>query len=255
MMGGVIASVTAFGIHQLTDIPAMMPAVALSGLLALVLAVAPWSPMPMIAGWKRHAYSWGITLLWLLVLVTGVWSTAIYRNYVSILRDGLESETFRSAAENMQVVIDADPSLALYHLEQGELFGLAASRGDLEAAREGVASYQRSISLEPNYAVAWANVAALHWQLGEPEQGIEAMRRAVDLAPRSWELAFNLGVFLEVAGETDRATEVYELVFSSLYPCASPRPPEWEDTPLRRGVLAHAPPCVMMKRQGIQSLS
>ncbi len=238
MMGGVFASVTAFGVHQLTDIPAMMPAVALSGLLALVLAVAPLSPTPMIAGWKRLTYSWGIPLLCLAVLVTGFWSTAIYREYVSLLRDGLQSENFRSAAENMQPVIDADPSLALYHLEQGELFGLAASRGDLDAAREGIAAYERFIALEPNYAVAWANKAALHWQLGEQEQGIEAMQRAVDLAPRSWQLAFNLGVYLEVAGDTDKAKEVYEQVFFTLYPCSSPIPPEWEDTPLRREVLA-----------------
>jgi tetratricopeptide (TPR) repeat protein len=138
----------------------------------------------------------------------------------------------------MQTVIDADPALALYHLEQGELFGLAASRGDLDAAREGIAALERFIGLEPNYAVAWANKAALHWQLGEQEQAIEAMQHAVDLAPMSWELVYNLGVYLEVAGETDRATEIYEKVFFSLYPCASPKPPEWEDTALRREVLA-----------------
>jgi putative inorganic carbon (HCO3(-)) transporter len=238
MMGGVIASVMAFGVHQLTDIPAMMPAVALSGLLALVLAVAPWSAMPMKAGWKERAYVWGVTLACFAVLVTGFWSTAIYKEYVSLLRDGIQSENFRSAAEGMQAVIDADSGLALYHLEQGELFGLAASRGDLDAAREGVSAYERFIELEPNYAVAWANVAALHWQLGEQERGIEAMQRAVDLAPMSWELAYNLGVYLEVAAETDRAREVYERVFFSLYPCTSPKPPEWEDTALRRDVLA-----------------
>jgi hypothetical protein len=172
------------------------------------------------------------------VLVTGFWSTAIYKGYVSILRDGVQSGNFRSAAENMQAMINADPSLAIYHLEQGELFGLAASRSDLEAARNGISAYERFIALEPNYAVAWANKAALHWQLGEQAQGIEAIQRAVELAPRSWELAFNLAVYLEVAGETGRAREVYQTAFFSLYPCTSPIPPEWEDTPLRREILA-----------------
>ncbi len=236
MTEGAIASVTAFGVHQLTDIPAMMPAVALSGLLALALAVAPLSPAPVLR-WQKRASPLGIAALWLLLLGTGYWSAGVYREYVAVLRDGSRSHNFRVAAERLQSVIEADPSLALYYLEQGELFGLAAYGGDLQAAREGVAAYDRFIAIEPSYAVAWANKAALHWQLGEREQAIEAMQRAVELAPRSWELAFNLGMYLEAAGETDSAREIYERVFFTLYPCL-PTPPEWEETPLRREVLA-----------------
>jgi O-antigen ligase/tetratricopeptide (TPR) repeat protein len=231
MTAGFIAAAVAFGVHHLTDIPAMMPAMALSGLLVLVLAVVPLSLEPVQRKIQQRLFSLGAVLLWGGLFATGYWSTNIYTEYLSEMRYASENHDFVTAAQRLQSVIDADPSLALYHLEQGELFGLAASTGDLDAASQGIAAYDRFIALEPFYAVAWANKGALQWQLGEQESAINTMGRAVDLAPRSWELIVNLGTYLDLSGNDTQAQSVYEQALA-INPCALDHL-NWERTPIK----------------------
>lgn len=231
MLAGAAAGVVAFGVHQLTDVPAMMPAIALTGLIALVLAVAPAQPQPMMAKWRLVGHPAGVTALWVLILVSGFWSSRIYSDYVAALRLATAEGDYRGAAERLQPVINADPNLSLYHLEQGFLYGMAAAEGDADAARAGHAAYERFLALDPGYALGWANLAALRGKLGEAERALEAWVRAAELDPEIWPYAFNLGQAAEAAGEPARAEAAYRDVLR-VYPDAILYP-EWDDSALR----------------------
>lgn len=231
MLAGAAAGVVAFGVHQLTDVPAMMPAIALTGLIALVLAMAPAQPQPMAAKWRLVGHPVGVTALWVLILVSGWWSSRVYGDYVAALRVATVSGDYRGAAERLQPVINADPNLSLYHLEQGFLYGMAAAKGDADAARAGSAAYERFLALDPGYALAWANLAALRGELGGTELALEVWARAAELDPEIWPYAFNLGQAAEAAGDPARAEAAYRDVLR-LYPDAVLYP-EWGDSALR----------------------
>lgn len=216
---GAISAVVAFGVHQLTDIPAMTPAVALAGLVALALVMIPVHAVSVQTTWLKAGHPIAVAGLWLLLLVTGFWSSAQYQQYVDALQYASQTRDFRGAAARLQSIIDADPGLPLYDKEQGLLLGLAAYEGDVDAARQGVEVYERFLSREPGYAIAWANLAALQWQLGEREAGVEAMRRAVELAPESWQLAVNLANYEQGLGNRDAANAAYDHVIK-IYPDA-----------------------------------
>jgi tetratricopeptide (TPR) repeat protein len=82
-------------------------------------------------------------------------------------------------------------------MQQAFLYGMAASGGDADAAQKAIAAYRRFLEMEPYHAASWANLGALYWQLDQEAEAIAAMKRAVELAPHSWQLAFNLGDFAE----------------------------------------------------------
>ncbi len=231
MLAGAMAAVVAFAVHQLTDVPAMMPAIALTGLVALVLAVAPAEPQPVTAAWRRVGQPVAVSGLWAVLLLLGWWSGQVYEDYYAALKYAADTGDYRGGAERLQPVINADPNLSLYHLQQGFLLGMAANDGDMDAAREAAAAYQRFLDLDPGYALGWANLAALKWQLGEREGAKEAMSRAAELDPEIWQYDVNLGMYAEATGDAGTAEAAYRQALTInpdivLYP-------EWRQSPLR----------------------
>jgi putative inorganic carbon (HCO3(-)) transporter len=246
MLSGAIAAVVGFGVHHLIDTPAMMPAIALTGLLALALALAPTEPIPVSAKWRLSSQSIGIVALWLVLLGTGFWSSTIYSHYMAILSQAVTTEDYRAAADSLQSVIETDPSMALYIQQQAFLYGMAASEGDNEAASKGVETYRQFLALEPYHAPSWANLASLHWQLGQQQEATSAMEKAVEFAPEAWQLSFNLATYYEETGRVDEAREIYERIWS---PCN--QYPEWQATELRREVLEGRAGNCLQTRMGI----
>lgn len=178
-----IAAVVGFGVHHLVDMPAMMPTIALTGLLALVLATEPIEPQPVTLRVRRVGHIGALGVLWIGLIVSGLWSSGVYRQYIGVLQDAVRDGDYAEAARRLQPVIDADPSLVIYHMEQGFLYGMAAVDGDVEYIRAGIAAYERFLEAETGHAVSWANVAALHWQRGDRDRAVFAMSTAVVLAP------------------------------------------------------------------------
>ncbi len=218
-----IAAVIGFAVHQLTDIPAMLPAIALTGLLALALAVAPLRLSPVQTGWRRLTHSLGVTALCSALLLTGLWNAIIYNNYVSGLRYGLESGDYRGAADRVESVIAADSGLALYYKEQAFLYGMAAVAGDDTAAQLGLASYQQLIARDPANALAYANMASLYRFLGDSQEAVDAMGEALERAPESWQFALNLARYAEAAGDQNVSILAYDRLLreypdAALYP-------------------------------------
>jgi O-antigen ligase len=212
-------AVMAFAVHQLLDVPAMMPAIALCGLLALALLMTPLRPTPMTAKWQKYGLGIGFIALWAVLLVSAVWENQLYIRYVDALDKAATRHDYAGAAAQLQTVIDADPTLSFNYMQQGFLYGMAASGGDLESAQKGAAAYERFVALEPNYASAWANLGGLYWQLGEREKALAAMQRAAELAPKSWQLWANLSQYASALGRQDLSAEAYQQM-ADVYPDA-----------------------------------
>ncbi len=245
MLMGAAGGVLAFGVHHLTDLPAMMPAIALTGLLALALLVAP-EKQEFTAEKRqkeeeftteaqrksREGYDWvrdasraravGIVALWAALLVSGLWSSRVNGDYVNALRAAVGQGDYRGAAAQLDAVIAADPALSLYHYQRAFLLGMAAHAGDEAALREAIAGFEDFTRLDPGYSAAWANLAALRWEAGEREAAYADMRRAWELNVQDWRLALNLAQYASEMGDAAAIGWVAEVLReypdASLYP-------------------------------------
>ncbi len=229
-----IAAFAGFATHQMLDLPAMMPTIALVALITLVIAVAPGESAVEV-GMLSSRRAWQPILLAvgaLALVISGVWSAANNSRYVAILTDANASKAFHAAADQLQALANTDPDFALYPEQQGILLGLAAAAGDPAAVQAGVERFERFTTLEPDYANGWANLAALHAALGEDQAAVDAMQHAVDLAPSSWSLVYRYGVYAEAAGDNDTARQAYQAALDLGHDVALI--PGWGDSVLRR---------------------
>ncbi len=226
-----IAAFAGFAAHQMLDLPAMMPTIALVALMSLLIAVVPGESATEAPTARRAWQPWLIAFGGAALLIAGVWSAVSYQRYVSILTDANSSQDFRAAADQLQPLADADPDFALYPEQQGILLGLAAAAGDPTAASAGVERFERFTALDPDYANGWANLAALHAALGDYPAAVTAMRHAADLAPMSWSLLYRYGVYAEAAGDDATARQAYQAALDLGHDVALI--PGWGDSPLR----------------------
>lgn len=241
-LAGALAASMGYGFHHLVDLPAMMPLIALVGLLALSVATAPLDPIPARVGWRQQGPPRLVALLLAALLVSGVWSASIYDSYDAAIRHVLADDApvrdYRGGAQRMQAAVDADPSLALYHSQQGYLYALAAlENGDDSALPSAIRAYERLTELEPGYAVGWANLGAVYWAAGDPVAALAAFENAVQAAPDSLALWFNLGLHAEQAGDESLARRAYTQALDA----QTQLWPEWQATPLRREIAATLP--------------
>jgi putative inorganic carbon (HCO3(-)) transporter len=233
----IIAATTAASavvLHQLFDVTLLLPSVAFTALLAFVVATAPVSPAPLSVG-RGRLQSAGIAALGLVLLVSGLWDTRAHAAYASVLASEPVSG-LAATADTLKALSQDDPDFAPSYALQGLLYGLAANdTADADTlVAQSIAAYERFVTLEPNYAPAWANLGALYLEQGDVEQAIVAMRRATALAPDAAALHFRLGVYLEDAGEDAAASEAYARAVR-LSPALADTP-LWGNSPLHASV-------------------
>jgi O-antigen ligase len=230
-----IAAFAGIAAHHMVDVPAMMPALALTALLILALLTSPAETANM-----EHpipSYRWQPLLLAafsLALLASGIWSTFSYREYIGAMSDGIARDAYRDAATRVKNLAENDPALAVYAQQAGLLFGFAAEQGDTDAISAGIVEFRRYTELEPSYSSGWANLAALYSEAGETELAAETMQRAVSLAGESWSLNYHYGVYAEAAGQPETAQQAYETAFA--YNNTLMFLPEWESSPVRQAV-------------------
>jgi putative inorganic carbon (HCO3(-)) transporter len=235
LMTGALMAVFGFGIHHLTDTPAMMPVIALIGLISLVLATVESSPMTITNSARSIGQTATLSALWIVLIATGFWSSLVYADYNTALKYALSGEhqgEYREAAVLMQSAVDADPNLALYHSQQGYLYGLAANEGDESALNPALTVDERFVQLEPQNAVGWVNLAALYAQSNRLDDAITAQQTGLELAPSAWQLWFGLGLYAEANADESLAQESYKRALNN----ASQFHPAWENTPLRSAI-------------------
>ncbi len=234
------AAVIAFALHQLVDVPAMTPAIALTAIIALALAIFPVAvPLPS-SRWRARTQGGALVAFWIALLAAAVWSCIQYARYNDAIWYGMSSGDFAGAAARLTPVVDADPALAVNYLERGYFYGLAVNAGDDDVLDRAIADYRRFTSIEPTYAFGWANLGVLEWESDQNEQGIGALAHAVDLAPDAWPLSYLLGQYHEVLDDESLALAAYRRALD-----AQPDVqllPGWSDSPIRLTASADVQP-------------
>jgi tetratricopeptide (TPR) repeat protein len=172
--------------HNMTDMLLTMPAQSIMALfiLAAVLFV-PASPIRAPA--TSRAYTWVMRILPLVLVLLALRDIAnnqVYHDQIATVN--ADPQAYRSAADNLQAVIDSDPYMSIYQMQQAQMLGVAALRGDAEALPLAIQSYERVLALEPGYSMLWVNLAALYAQADNLPQAREAIQRAITLLPGRW---------------------------------------------------------------------
>lgn len=162
----------AFGTHQLLDLPAMVPTIFLTMLIALVVTLAPPQPQTIRRTWQPFAFAAA-----LVVLIVGGWFGALtYRQYVDTL-SGVDTATAGTRASALQAVIDLDPAMPVYIQQQGYLYAVN------ENYPAAITAYEHYTRMVPYYSPGWANLAAAYAGASRYADAVTALERAAALAP------------------------------------------------------------------------
>lgn len=244
---GAACAAVAFGVHHIFDVTSMLPAVAVMGIIVLVVALVPANPVPV------RPFGYVVVVgLWGVLLVSAIWSATWNAQYVNIIASGTLNKNYTETADALQTVIDAEPYMPPYRLQQAFFYGLAAAEGDQNALRAGIESYRKVVEQLPNTAIMWANLGALLWQSGEQEQALQVMERASTLDQRQWQIALLWGQYAEAAGNVEMARTAYSRVI--LTPAAALHP-VLQNSPIGRELttnleLEGLPAAVLLYDQG-----
>jgi Flp pilus assembly protein TadD len=76
----------------------------------------------------------------------------------------------------------------------------------------------KAIALDPGFADSYALLAYAHMALGEHENAVTAMRKAIELSPRSEQYLFNLSEMYLVSGQADEAVTILQPLTNSSNP-------------------------------------
>lgn len=208
-----------YGVHLLFDTTVMMPVIAITGLIAILIVTAPLQPVPLKPAFNR-AFTGFYALGAVVLLAVGFRSNAVYGDYMDIVTLGVQTDDYASAADQLARITESEPNLMVYHWKRGILYGLSAADADNAAdaerqARSALAAFEQTVKLEPQNALLWANIAGLYRQLGEADAALQAYRQASDLAPRSWQLALAWAQYAEASGDITQARLAYARVISA----------------------------------------
>jgi tetratricopeptide (TPR) repeat protein len=227
-----IASLVAFGVHGLFDMPMIVPAVMLLYLALWTSVFELYAPRP-VPRRQRAVVLLGLAGAWGIVLGAGWWALSTYETYVAGERL-LVLGHYDEAIRRLERATDREPDNPLYWAEYGYACGLAAANGDEAYLQPGIRAYERALALERPHAVWWTNLAALQWQIGDREASVESMRAAVAYAPAMPEVWVNLGRYAELLGHRDDAEQAFEraLAVDPRWGAAS----FWDETALRNRV-------------------
>jgi len=227
-----IASLVAFGVHGLFDIPMIVPAVMLL-YLALWASVFELHDARPVSRRQRAGALLGLAGVWGIILGAGWWTLSTYETYVAGERL-LVLGHYDEAIQRLERATDREPGNPLYWAEYGYASGLAAANGEEAYLQPGIRAYERALALERPHAVWWANLAALQWQNGDRDAAVVSARAAVAYAPDMPEMWVNLGRYSELLGRHGDAERAFEqaLAANPEWGAAS----FWEETALRRRV-------------------
>ncbi len=246
LLAGAIGGSVAFSIHHLVDSPTTgSPFLALTCLISLVLATAPIKPIE--ASVSRRRLSLVVLVAgWVGLLIVAFWNTGAYSVYVNALRYETQSGDPLAATQMMQPAINADPANPIYYLYRGYFYGLGAQSGNGDAVKKAVQDYVHFTNIEPYYSPAWANLSALYEQTGQFDQAFDAMQKAAKLAPDDPVIQFNAGRLYDQRSSQDSdsimktsdqnaAQSAYQKALSLSPDYGSD--PIWQQTPLRQSTV------------------
>jgi len=235
LLAGAIASCIGFGVAHCFDFAGLTALVALAGLMALIIAITP-PPIPPAEKrpQPRQLAPVFVGVAVIVLLVAGAVNNVAYARYAAALEPNAGD-----VVAGIQSAIDADPAMPPYYWVRGFILGVLASTKDTNSAATAMSAvydFQRFLSIEPEFAPAWANLGAVYWQIGQRDQAVQAMTRAAQAAPHSALMFYNLGNYQELNGDEAGARRSYTQMLT-LSPEMSVSP-VWAQTPFRKAFIA-----------------
>ena len=195
--------------HHLFDFTAMMPAVALLGILLIVILPTEGTKFRSEKARHRLSPTMAFVALWFVVLFFGWRSSEVNRQFIHALRSSNygaagrtadeEKADYRNALRNLEDLVARDEATPV-RLQQGALlWALLASYGDRLALERAIVTYELYLEQEPYDSISWANLAELHWQSGNGAKAMRALEHAIDLAPDAYVFAYSQATYLGVS--------------------------------------------------------
>jgi tetratricopeptide (TPR) repeat protein len=111
---------------------------------------------------------------------------------------------FEQAFDDFHQTIELNPTFAKAHSNRAALYVLA---GELEPA---LGDYQRAIELDPEFAVAQRGCGRTCHMLGRTDEALEHLTRAIELAPKDAAALASRGDLLTDLGRYSAAENDYE---------------------------------------------
>lgn len=243
LLAGSLAALTGLAVHSQFDVPQTIPIVNIIAATLLAQLVAP------IEEESRYKQIAGSTLLvagWITSTVLGLWSLWGYAAFQRGIQANLDGDLTASASW-MDEAARRDASLAFYHLQAGQAHAFLALDNDMQMRNSkelavALAAYEGGLQIDPGNALDWVILGVLRRASGDQPGGIEAVEKAVFLAPSSPDLNLLLGTWYEEAGELERARDQY-LKSLETYPMLT-KIPYFQGSAIRREAITMFTPPV-----------
>jgi protein O-GlcNAc transferase len=126
------------------------------------------------------------------------------RSYVLLGRALVELGDTQEALASFERAIACEGEYADAHGNRGDVL---AGLGRLE---EAIASYRRAIAIDPGTLANWCNLGAAEAELGRHDEALTSYERAIALAPNFVEAHVIRGNLLRVLGRNDEALASYD---------------------------------------------
>jgi len=224
---GIAAALVGFGVHSQFDFLNGLPGFNI--LLAVLIAQFAAFPVQSQAeraqsnaftsviriiksNLNRHGNIF-LTAAWLVCVGSLGWGLWVAAPYVEGLDAGSRGD-WRKAADSLDQAALRDRQFAINWFQAGLAHGHLALAENGSLSNEGelstaIHAYETGLSIDPSYSVDWANLAVLQWASGDQNQAIQTMERAVEIAPKAYNLQLNLGKMYESSGRLEKARECY----------------------------------------------
>jgi O-antigen ligase len=220
-VAGGVASLAGFAAHGLFEDWMTRPALMVTALVVLTVALAgaesgqAGAVLPAPA--RRRTFH-PVFLLAPALLLLGAslwcdWAMSTFNQGVAQSRNG----RWEAAAEYFARASARDPGFAFYYLQRGFALGTALADGRHDGLlADAIAAYEAGIRLEPEGSANHANLFALYWQAGLRERALPEFQRALQLAQAGiWDTGQNQygdQVFHRIGARPDLLPQVQTLV-------------------------------------------
>src|ERR1051326_1519224 len=122
----------------------------------------------------------------------------------------LRQQRFKQARRHLTAALPQRPDCADYHYQ----LATAHDQDDEGDPKIALEHYRKALDLSPDHAACLADFGLLALCLGEEQNGLQALRRAVDLAPEDPEI---MGKLVEGLCQLERPQEARQTIRAALF--------------------------------------
>ncbi len=203
VVAGAAAALLAFGVHSFFDGFHTEPI----GLWALVIALGaalslPSTGLPDPRPAMRRPY-------WVVLIIAAVW---VDLWLIAPLYQGVRlanTNQWQAAAAVFEQAVQRDPTSTIAYQQLGLAGSILAAQDQGIELPQAIAALEKTIQLEPSWAMNYANLGALYAAQGDLVQANQNLLESTRRAPGCALCYLNLGVVAEKSGNPAEAEQAY----------------------------------------------